>query len=63
MFSREAELLTPNDLLGLMLPNQKLDIYRSVNLYKGSKGWTIFAWVGVLVSVTYDVLTYYFLGI
>ena len=53
---RKGERLTSDDLLGLMLPNQKLDIYRSVNFCKGSKGWTILAWVGVIVSITYEAL-------
>ena len=57
MFSKKRERLTSSDLLELMLPNQSLDIYRSVNFYKGSKGWTIFAWVGVAVSIVYYVLT------
>ena len=56
MFSRKGGRLTSDDLLGLMLPNQKLDIYRSVTFYKGSKGWTILAWMGVLVSVTWIVV-------
>ena len=56
MFFKEKERLTSSDLLGLMLPNQNLDVYKSVNFYKGSKGWTILAWMGVLLSVTYDVL-------
>ncbi|KAM0803472.1 hypothetical protein BDR22DRAFT_31785 [Usnea florida] len=55
MFSRKKELLTSDDLLGLMLPNQKLDIYRSVDFSKGSKGWTILACVGALVSLSFEI--------
>ena len=56
IFSSKGERLTSDDLLGLMLPNQKLDVYKSVNFYKGSKGWQILAWVCALVSITWNVV-------
>ena len=56
IFSKKKERLTSDDLLGLMLPNQKLDIYKSVDFSKGSKGWTILACVGALVSLLYALL-------
>lgn len=42
-----------------MFPTQETGSHGSINFYKGSKGWTIFAVVGVLVSIIYEVLALY----